>query len=172
MNRHYTKPIISLLVGMLLSLVISTEGLAQRLSVRAVDTDHLMQVNGVEVIYISPTMLEMVPKASLRIDGNKSLDGIIKSVSAMHIFSATAPKAISEIKRSFAPILELRNKSFEQLMYIKNSEGTTNLIGQMNGDKAKELYLFISGENEYTIIVFTGTFTRQQIERALEEERK
>lgn len=115
-------------------------------------------------------MLQSVPKASLRIDGAESMAGIMDGITSIHIYTSSDRKAIQEIRRTFAPIIELRRSDLEQLMYVKNDEGVINLIGQIQGDNASELYMIVSGDDEYTVINFSGSFSRRQLEKAVSQD--
>ena len=115
-------------------------------------------------------MLQSVPKASLRIDGAESMAGIMDGITSIHIYTSSDRKAIQEIRRTFAPIIELRRSDLEQLMYVKNDEGVVNLIGQIQGDNASELYMIVSGDDEYTVINFSGSFSRRQLEKAVSQD--
>ena len=115
-------------------------------------------------------MLQSVPKASLRIDGAESMAGIMDGITSIHIYTSSDRKAIQEIRRTFAPIIELRRSDLEQLMYVKNDDGVINLIGQIQGDNASELYMIVSGDDEYTVINFSGSFSRRQLEKAVSQD--
>ena len=117
-------------------------------------------------------MLQSVPKASLRIDGAESMAGIMDGITSIHIYTASDRKAIQEIRRTFAPIIELRRSDLEQLMYVKNDDGVVNLIGQIQGDNASELYMIVSGDDEYTVINFSGSFSRRQLEKAVTQDNR
>lgn len=145
---------------------------AQKTALHAIDPDQIMQIRHVEVVYISPSMLKMVPKASLQIDGKNALNGLIDQTTSMYIFTSSDRQAIRELRKSFAPVEELRVKDLEQLMYVKSAEGIINFVGQIRGDIARELYLFVSDDDEYTVISLTGRFPRKLIEESLSQESK
>ena len=160
-----------LTLTMLLLLGLPTS--AQRHSARTrVNTSRLMEIKNVDVVYISPAMLQSVPKASLKIDGTDAMAGIMDGITSIHIYTSSDRKAIQELRRTFAPITELRNADLEQLMYVKNDDGVVNLIGQLQGDNASELYMIVSGDDEYTVINFSGSFSRRQLEKAVTQDNR
>lgn len=117
-------------------------------------------------------MLQSVPKASLKIDGADAMSGIMDGITSIHIYTSSDRKAIQELRRTFAPITELRNADLEQLMYVKNEDGVVNLIGQLQGDNASELYMIVTGDDEYTVINFSGSFSRRQLEKAVTQDNR
>ena len=152
-------------------LLMGRPAVAQRGSARTrINTSRLMEIKNVDVVYISPAMLQSVPKASLKIDGADAMSGIMDGITSIHIYTSSDRKAIQEIRRTFAPIIELRHSDLEQLMYVKDDNGVVNLIGQLQGDNATELYMIVSGDDEYTVINFSGNFSRRELEKAVTQD--
>ena len=152
-------------------LLLGLPAVAQRGATRTrINTSRLMEIKNVDVVYISPAMLQSVPKASLKIDGADAMSGIMDGITSIHIYTSSDRKAIQELRRTFAPITELRNADLEQLMYVKNEDGVVNLIGQLQGDNASELYMIVTGDDEYTVINFSGSFSRRQLEKAVTQD--
>ena len=152
-------------------LLMELPAVAQRGSARTrINTSRLMEIKNVDVVYISPAMLQSVPRASLKIDGTDAMAGIMDGITSIRIYTSSDRKAIQELRRTFAPITELRNADLEQLMYVKNDEGIVNLIGQLQGDNATELYMIVSGDDEYTVINFSGSFSRRELEKAVTQD--
>ena len=160
------------IVTLTMLLLMGLPAVAQRGSARTrINTSRLMEIKNVDVIYISPAMLQSVPKASLKIDGADAMSGIMDGITSIHIYTSSDRKAIQELRRTFAPITELRNADLEQLMYVKNEDGV-NLIGQLQGDNASELYMIVTGDDEYTVINFSGSFSRLQLEKAVTQDNR
>ena len=152
-------------------LLLGLPAVAQRGATRTrINTSRLMEIKNVDVVYISPAMLQSVPKASLKIDGADAMSGIMDGITSIHIYTSSDRKAIQEIRRNFAPIIELRHSDLEQLMYVKDGNGVVNLIGQLQGDNATELYMIVSGDDEYTVINFSGSFSRRELEKAVTQD--
>lgn len=164
------------LVVLSVLLLIGTTASAQRGSRTSsrtrVNTSKLMETKSIDIIYISPAMLQSVPRASLKIDGSNAMAGIMDGISSIHIYSSSDQKAIQELRKTFAPIIELRGADLEQLMYVKNNQGIIHLIGQLQGDIASELYMIVSDEEEYTVINFSGSFPRRDIEEAIRQDNR
>ena len=162
------------IVTLTMLLLMGLPAVAQRGSARTRinNTSRLMEIKNVDVIYISPAMLQSVPKASLKIDGADAMSGIMDGITSIHIYTSSDRKAIQELRRTFAPITELRNADLEQLMYVKNEDGVVNLIGQLQGDNASELYMIVTGDDEYTVINFSGSFSRRQLEKAVTQDNR
>ena len=160
-------------VTLTMLLLLGLPASAQRRSARTrINTSRLMEIKNVDVVYISPAMLQSVPKASLKIDGTDAMAGIMDGITSIHIYTSSDRKAIQELRRTFAPITELRNADLEQLMYVKNEDGVVNLIGQLQGDNASELYMIVTGDDEYTVINFSGSFSRLQLEKAVTQDNR
>ena len=161
------------IVTLTMLLLMGLPAVAQRGSARTrINTSRLMEIKNVDVVYISPAMLQSVPKASLKIDGADAMSGIMDGITSIHIYTSSDRKAIQELRRTFAPITELRNADLEQLMYVKNEDGVVNLIGQLQGDNASELYMIVTGDDEYTVINFSGSFSRRQLEKAVTQDNR
>ena len=178
MKPHTTPSLRTLWVALLMILLVAATAMAQRpnrVSSRTrvkVNTSRLLEIKNVDVIYISPSMIEQIPKASLKIDGNQALSGVMDGLSSIHIYTSSDAQAIKELRKTFAPILELQTKGLEQLMYVKDDNGIINVIGQMQGDLADELYMIVSDDDEYTVINFSGSFSRKQLEEAVTHDKR
>ena len=176
MKAYMTPSLRAIAVYISMMLLLGTTLSAQRnthaSSHTRINTSKLLDTKNVDVVYISPSMIENVPKASLKIDGDPAMSGIMACVTSIHIYSSSDRKAIYEIRKTFAPIIELKNSDLEQLMYVKDEDGVINVVGQMQGNIATEIYMIVSNEDEYTVINFSGNFSRRQLEEAIPQDRR
>lgn len=134
-----------------------------------VNFEPLMNNEFVTVVYLSPTMLE---NTNLRFTGEDMpssipLQKLIHSVSSIYIFSATEETGMAAIRKVFAPAINTKNKIYEQLFFIKERGKTMRFISQINPDEDSFLYLIVEDPKEYVALSFLGTFTNEQIKRAM-----
>ena len=72
-------------------LLMGLPAVAQRGAARTrINTSRLMEIKNVDVIYISPAMLQSVPKASLKIDGADAMSGVMDGITSIHIYTRAA----------------------------------------------------------------------------------
>ena len=172
--KSYTTHLSRLsIIALSMILLVGLPASSQRSSTRTrINTSKLLETKNIDVVYISPAMLQSVPKASLKIDGADAMSGIMDGITSIHIYTSSDRKAIQELRRTFAPVIELRHSDLEQLMYVKDDNGVVNLIGQLQGDNATELYMIVSGDDEYTVINFSGSFSRRELEKAVTQDNR
>lgn len=122
----------------------------------------------VTVIYISKALLNM---AGTKIDATKAnIGGLMNKLEQLEIYSTedaqTAKMMNAEASR------HIKNNTYESLMKVKDgSERIDFLVTKDNGkkDQIKEFIMFIAGENESTIIRLLGTFTMNDVQKVMDD---
>lgn len=122
--------------------------------------DKFADMDGVTSVYISKTMLQMMPNMKT---GGMDIGPIAGKLESILIL--TSEKAsISKMMKNEAPHFAA-NKSYEELMRVKD-EGThaTFYIKKKNNNKISELIMLVDEQPEFVYIQITGDMTLQDIQ--------
>lgn len=122
----------------------------------------------VTVVYISKSLLKM---AGSNVNSTKAnIGGLINKLDQLEIYSTedllTARTMNAEASKY------IKNNTYESLMKVKDgSDRIDFLITKDNGkkDQIKEFIMFIAGEKESTIIRLLGTFTMEDIQKVMDD---
>lgn len=122
----------------------------------------------VTVVYISKSLLKM---AGSNVNSTKAnIGGLINKLDQLEIYSTedllTARTMNAEASKY------IKNNTYESLMKVKDgSDKIDFLITKDNGkkDQIKEFIMFIAGEKESTIIRLLGTFTMEDIQKVMDD---
>lgn len=122
--------------------------------------DKFADMDGVTSVYISKTMLQMMP--NMKTEGI-DIGEVAGKLESIHIL--TSEKAsISKMMKSEAPHFAA-NKDYEELMRVKD-EGTraTFYIKKKNNNKISELVMMVDEQPEFVLIQIIGDMTLQDIQ--------
>lgn len=120
--------------------------------------DKFADMDGVTSVYISKSMLQMMPN----VKANKmDLGNVMSKLESVQIL--TSEKAAIAKRMRDETDLFSGNKSYEQLMRIKDGDTRTTFYIQKNGEKIKELIMLVDEKSEFTIIQIVGDLTLNEI---------
>lgn len=130
--------------------------------------DKLEDNDKVTVVYISKALLNMAgPKVS---STKANIGSLISKIDQLEIYATedalTAKRMNTEANK------HIKNNTYESLMKVKDGKDRIDfLITKDNGrkDQIKEFIMFIAGDNESTIIRLLGSFTMEDIQKVMDD---
>lgn len=130
--------------------------------------EQFSDMDGVTSVYISKTMLSLIPKNSKMDYGGVNVGGFLNKLSSILILT-------SEDKKIAPQMLSLANdrvkgRDYELLMRVK-SDDNDNINFFMKGkpEDIRELIMIVAGnDGENVVMQFLGNFTLQDIQQMTE----
>lgn len=121
--------------------------------------NQLSKIKGVEVVYISKTMLGMMSNMNMP---GVDIRNITNKLESLEIYSAeqkSASKQLSNISKNL-----LKGNNYETLMLIKDNDSQTAFYVKKNKSNQRSEMLMVTEDGaETTIIRFLGSFTIQDL---------
>lgn len=140
------------------------------ISVQAQSTDMFEQLSNhkdVTTVYISKSLLKMVPNTNAGGIDIKSLAGKLDQV---EIYSTNGSKeADKAIRKEIEAVA--KSKTYETLMKIKDGWDNIAFYGHKEKDNFKDLIMFIDEPGECTIIRIMGNFTAEDIQKVMDSKK-
>ena len=131
------------------------------LSQNKVFTD-LSEQKNITSVYISKTMMQMMPKAMGKV-GGINISGIIAKLEYIMILNSDNSTAISKMQQELKAINS--SHGYEMLMKAKES-GETTTVFQKKHPKGKNEFVLISSEgNELSVVIIVGNITENDIKQ-------
>lgn len=162
------KYIIAALLLVLCLGMASTKLQAQ--STQEYDINRLMQLDGITVVQISSSMMNMT-RSSLEeaTSSDIAMHAITKEIQKLMIFSAETPREMAILKKEFAFLSPKKSKKsrYQELMFVKDGKKMVRMFGIPAGKKISNLFLEVSEPDEYTIISFEGLFSKESVDRMI-----
>lgn len=122
--------------------------------------DHLSDINGVEVVYISKAMLSMMP--NMKMPG-VNIGNTASKLESLQILSTETKSAATNLRREIDK--HIKNGEYETLMYVKDQGSKTEFYTKKTQDKKNSEMIMITQDNdEITIIRFLGNFNIKDIQ--------
>jgi len=123
--------------------------------------ERLAKMENVTSVYVSKSMLQMMPNMNLDIDID--IHSLIGRLDGILILSSEN-KAISGIMKN-ATLSLANDKSYEILMKVKEDKSNICFYIKKKPDhKIAELVMLVDEENEFVIIQMIGNMTMQDIQ--------
>lgn len=123
--------------------------------------DNLGNIKGVDVVYISKSMLGMMPNMSF---GNMKVKSITGKIQGLQIFSAESKNAARELKK--ASLKYIQDGKYETLMHTKDDSSTTSFYQKKaKNSNESELIMYTEDEGEVTIIRFLGDIDLNDLQK-------
>lgn len=122
----------------------------------------------VTVVYISKALLKMADSKVTASAAN--IGGLIGKLEQLEIYSTEDPATAKFMNSEAAK--HIKNNTYENLMKVKDGKDRIDfLITKDSGKKGqvKEFIMFIAGEKESTIIRLLGTFTMEDIQKVMDD---
>ncbi|NLT02566.1 MAG: DUF4252 domain-containing protein [Bacteroidales bacterium] len=148
-----TKRMLLIAVACLLSsLVMGQKDLMERYA----------NIEGVTTVYISKSMLQMMPNLDIHINMNtKDLAG---RLSGILILTTERKNLITNLRKDARAFYN--NKAFEVLMTVKDEESLVNFyIRRKNDKRIAEMVMVVDEGDEFVLIQMTGDMTMEDIKK-------
>ena len=129
--------------------------------------DKYAEMEGVTSVYISKSMLGLLPDADSTVNGIH-IGNIASRLDNIQILSSDESAIISKLRKETADI-NTKN-GYEELMRVReNGEKATIYFKDKKGKK-KEFVLLVDEKDEFTIISIVGDLTLKEIQGMIQNE--
>lgn len=148
-----TKRILMIALTCLLSsLVMGQKNLMERYA----------NVDGVTTVYISKTMLQMMPNMNMHINMNtKEMAGRLTGILILTTERRDLVQSLRKDANQF-----FNTKTFEVLMTVKDEESLVNFyIKRKNDQRVSEMVMVVDEGDEFVLIQMTGDMTMDDIKK-------
>lgn len=126
--------------------------------------DRFGDMDGVSTVYISKTMIRLLPKLEVN---NKDLKHIASKIDGIQILNADDPEPARKLKEGALDII--RKQKYESLMEMKE-DGHRTTIYLLDLGKGRSAFALLSTDTDETsLIVITGTLTVEDIKSITEK---
>ena len=122
--------------------------------------DRFGDMEGVTSVYISKTMIRLLPKLEVN---NKDLKHLASKIDGIQILSADEPTPARKLREGAKALMA--KQKYEPLMEIKDSD-THTAIHLLDLGKGRSAFVLLSTEaDETSIIVISGTLSVEDIKK-------
>lgn len=124
--------------------------------------DHFSDMDGVTSVYISKTMLQMMP--NMKIQNGMDIGSFAGKLDGILILTSE-DENISKLMRNETAAFH-NNPAYEVLMRVKDGETNVNFyIRKKSESLIGELIMLVDDEGEYVIIQMSGNLTMEDIQK-------
>ena len=129
--------------------------------------DKYAEMEGVTSVYISKSMLSLLPNVDSTING-MHIGNIANRLDNIQILSCEEADVTNQLRKETSHINP--KNGYEELMRVReNGEKTTIYFKDKKGQK-KEFVLLVDEKDEFTIISIVGDLTLQEIQGMIQKE--
>ncbi|MBE6274730.1 MAG: DUF4252 domain-containing protein [Bacteroides sp.] len=128
--------------------------------------DKYAEMEGVSSVYISKSMLSLLPDMNGSING-VYIGSIANRLENIQILSCDEPTTINKLRKETAHINA--QNGYEELMRVREDGEKTTIYFKDSKGKKKEFILLTDEKDEFTIISITGDLTLQEIQGILKQ---
>ena len=129
--------------------------------------DKYADMDGVTSVYITKSMLSLLPKGQTKVNGI-NIGDISSRLNNIQILSSEKPEIIAKLRKETSAF-NTRN-GYEELMRVRE-DGTKTTIYFKNKEKElKEFILLADEKDEFTIVSIAGDLTLQEIQGIMHEQ--
>lgn len=147
----------------LLTLVLALATIGQAMAQKTF-IDRFGDMDGVSSVYISKTMIRLLPKLEVN---NKDLKRIANKIDGIQILNADDPEPARKLKEGALDII--RKQKYESLMEMKE-DGQRTTIYLSDLGKGRSAFVLLSTDGDETsLIVITGTLSVEDIKSITEK---
>ena len=129
--------------------------------------DKYAEMEGVTSVYISKSMLSLLPNVNSTVNGIHIGD-IANCLDNIQILSSDESAIISKLRKETASINT--QNGYEELMRVREDGEKTTIYFKDKKGKKKEFVLLIDEKDELTIISIVGDLTLQEIQGMIQKE--
>lgn len=112
-------------------------------------------------ISISKAMFNMIPENINT--GNISLKNIIHKIESMRIITSEKANLKEKMSKEFKAAVN-GDKSFEELMRVRDGKSNVILKVRKKGNMINELIMLVNGDHDFVVIQISGNFTLEDIQ--------
>ncbi len=135
---------------------------------QALNVDELMNIDGISTVYISKSMLEMMPESGIK-QKNVDFTAISHKMEGLYLFSANENRQVQMLKSSVLPSLK---RGYETLMLVKDKNSESRMVSKRRGNVFENLYMLVDNPNEFVVIAIMGSFTKKDVDQTISKIKK
>jgi CRISPR/Cas system CMR-associated protein Cmr5 small subunit len=120
----------------------------------------------VTVVSISKAMFKMIPNNIST--GNVDIKDIVPKIESLLILTSDKKYMKEKMYSDFKKITE-NDKSYEELMRIKDGKTNVTFNAKKSGDIIKELIMIVNEEENFVAIQILGNFTIEDVQKITKE---
>jgi len=121
--------------------------------------EKLADIKGVEVIYISKSLLGMMPNMNMP---GVDIGNVAGKLQGLQIYSAEQKNAVKALKNESDKLL--KNGKYETVMFVKDDDSKTVFYLKKISNKQSEMLMVTEEPKEIKVIRFLGNFSMQDIQ--------
>ena len=129
--------------------------------------DKYAEMEGVTSVYISKSMLSLIPKGQANVNG-VNIGNIADRLNNIQILSTDEQPIINKIRKETSGI-NTRN-GYEELMRVREDGEKTTIYFKDGKKDRKEFVLLVDEKDEFTIISIVGDLTLQEIQGIIDQD--
>ena len=129
--------------------------------------DKYAEMDGVTSVYISKSMLSLIPKGQTNVNGI-NIGDIASRLDNIQILSADEQPIVDKLRKETSHI-NTRN-GYEELMRVREDGEKTTIYFKDGKKDKKEFVLLVDEKDEFTIISIVGNLTLQEIQGIINQE--
>lgn len=129
--------------------------------------DKYAEMEGVTSVYISKSMLSLLPDMSGSING-VNIGNLANRLENIQILSCDEPEIISKLRKETSHINT--ENGYEELMRVREDGDKTTIYFKDKKGKKKEFVLLVDEKDEFTIISIVGDLTLKEIQGMIQNE--
>lgn len=134
-----------------------------------VDINKLMDTKGITSIFLSQSMLNMVPKSALK-KGKVDYSPIINRLKGLYVFTSENQSGKVALNNLIAPLVK-DDQYYQLLMTVKDADNQVRLLSRQNNNIYQNLYMLIKENSGYTLIVMKGDFLKKDVQKIISASR-
>ena len=120
----------------------------------------------VTVVNISKAMFKLIPGNIST--GNVDIKNIIPKIESLLIITSDKKNTKDKMYSEFKTVAG-KDKSFEELMRIKDGKSNVTFNAKKSGDIIKELVMLVNNDGDFVAIRILGNFTLEDIQKITSE---
>ena len=120
----------------------------------------------VTVVNISKAMFKLIPGNIST--GNVDIKNIIPKIESLLIITSDKKNIKDKMYSEFKTVAG-KDKSFEELMRIKDGKSNVTFNAKKSGDIIKELVMLVNNDDDFVAIQILGNFTLEDIQKITSE---
>lgn len=129
--------------------------------------DKYAEMEGVTSVYISKSMLSLLPDMNGSING-VNIGNLANRLENIQILSCDEPEIISKLRKETSYINT--ENGYEELMRVREDGDKTTIYFKDKKGKKKEFVLLVDEKDEFTIISIVGDLTLKEIQGMIQNE--
>jgi len=129
--------------------------------------DKLADIKGVEVVYISKSLLGMMPKMNM---SGVNIGSVASKLTGLQIFTAEKGGAFKTLKSESGKLV--KKGKYETVMFVKDDDSKTVFYLRKLDDKESELLMITEEPSEISVIRLMGSFTIKDIQGLTKDQKK